>query len=517
MRMQALLVLVAALSLAGTAHAQTNTERLIGIVDAVDALSGALESGFAILLETLESQGAELLDVLDALSGKADRIESALGESAERLDDMESALRGEISALNSSVYGAAEDAAAARDLATESLDALGSVEARLAAVDQSIGSLESALNSSRATESLEARLAEMSVRLDAIESHLAEARSDGTLYVLVDAAVAAASTLASVENRLESLETRMDEGEALEYVLLEGSTELEVDSYDYKRADDDGDRYEMRMTFSCSRDVYLTGVSVSHREDQDPGKPDGRNANAVDGTRNTLYVDGRPLFDTAFQLGGSTVVYDAPADYGNRPLAAGAALRFESTMHDRASSVAYERGSRVSLDPPEPMIAGSSASRNLPLYDLTVEWLSYGHASCSLSFGSAVTAGGLGSSSSLLYGVSMEPGDASLRKFGDLVDCGGEPVVVTGIVLDSTGWALAPFVDFRLSHGGETAKLEFDPDAEEPVVLNADEVFPLYIGRGGLEVFGTAPLPDILVSLQYRHAPGTHCSVESLY
>ena len=507
MRMQAALALVAALSIAGTAHAQTNTERLVGIVDAVDALSGALESGFAALLEALESQGAELLEALAALSGKADRIESALGESAERLDGMESALLGEISVLNSSVSGVAEDAAAARDLVAESLKALGSVEAGLTTVGQSVGSVES----------LDARLVEMSVRLDAIESHLAEARSDGTLSVLTDAAVAAAFTLESVDDRLESLEARLEEGEEPEHMLLEGSTELEVDSYDYKRADDDGDHYEMHMTFSCSGNVYLTGVSVSHREDPDPGKPDGRNANAADGARNTLYVDGRPLFDTAFQLGGSTVVYDAPADYGNRPLEAGAALRFESTMHDRESSMAYERGSRVSLDPPEPMIAGSSASRNLPLYDLTVEWLSYGRASCSLSFGSAPTAGGLGSSSSLLYGVSMESGDGSLRKFGDLVDCGGEPVEVTGIALDSTGWALARFVDFRLSHGGETAKLEFDPDAGMPVVLNTHEVFPLYVGRGGLEVYGTAPLPDILVSLQYRHAPGTHCSAESFY
>ena len=547
----ALLAVLAAAGLAAAdAHAQTNTERLKAIdaatQDILEDTEGtpgalaALADAAGAIQAGLSGLAASLSNVMDAVAGIQDAVD---GMSA-KVSGMDTSIRNTESSVN------------------RVETAVGGVSAEVGVISSKIMGMDALMQN---VAGLDARLANMEGAMTELEGAIAELDNtiqsmDGgssvLLSVLASSSIENSAQLAEVLLRLASLEDglRHQDTEAKKEVtkttrpgniLFEGEAERNVDSYDYKRygdanTDTTGKYYELDMTFSCSADVFLDRAYLVHDGDGNADDiqfdqhvryfgltrdQDGIVDASRHRTHNFVTVDGRDLFDTHFRFSGSTdtragQTYDLPALFNNKPLKAGETLRFESQVYDRNTTVMYDRNGAKATTAEIKMIGGATRTYSLPFFEVNVEWLTYNSgATCSIGFGTSGVSTGLTKTSTLMYGVTANPDhkNRSLKDFGNTIDCGGEPVEITAITVDTADdWRLAGFVSVVLEHGPNEHRLEFDRNAKEAVITN-DDFLPIYLGNDGLTISGTIPLENLLISLTYNSQPDTACRAPSIY
>ena len=539
----ALLSILAIAGLAVTdAYAQSNTERLQNIDEATadiledtEGIAGSFTALTEMLTTLQTSLTASLAEVMSAITG----VQDAVNGVNDKLSNMETA-----------VYN------------TES--SVGSVETTVTGMSAEVSAISSKI---MGVDTLVQDVATIDDRLNSIDGSLMMLENtvrsmDGdntsdTLAVLSATVISNNEQLREVLQRLANLENGQRQlGADVEgiaaapsrpgNILLEGESELNVDSYDYKNYGDAttntlGKYYELDLTFSCSTDVFLASVSLVHDGDPSTRDPNeyakyfgltdlqDRATENRDTTHNFITVDNRDLFDTQFKFtsGGTAQTYDLPATFNNKLLEAGETLKFESQVFDRATNILYTKDGFVdniptSGDSALRMIADSNRTHSLPFFEINVDWLTYeSNTTCSIGFGaSGVTSPGLTKSNTLTYGVQTNPAhnDRSLKDFANTIDCGGEPVEITGITVDtSDDWKLAGFVNVKLEYGSEEHTLEFDPDTSNAVITNDDEFLPIYLGNQELTISGSIPLDNLLVSLTFNSQPGTECDAENGY
>ena len=549
-----LLSLMAVAGLAVTdAYAQSNTERLESIDDATqdiledtEGVPGALESlseAVSAIQASLSDMATSLASLMSAITG----VQDAVNGVSSTVTDMSTSVYNTESSVNrveTAVGGVSTEVGAISSKIMDMdamLQSVAGLDARLAGIEGSIMSLESAMQSmdgdsdadtlaalAQTTLSNNAQLAEVLQRLAIIEAGLE----------LLGADVKGIATAPSQPGN----------------VLLEGETELNINSYDYKNygdanTDSTGRYYELELTFSCSDDIFLDRVYLIHDGDTAAAitatpastyeryfgltkEQDGVNTNQRHTTHNFVTVDGRDLFDTHFRFSSTTdtaagQTYDLPAAFDNEPLKAGDTLRFESQVYERTTGIVYDKNG-VSKDPlPNnvaiKMIDGANRTYSLPFFEVNVEWLTYNSGTtCSIGFGTGgAVSPGLTKTKSLVYGVSTDPAhsDRSLKDFSNTIDCGGEPVEITEITVDTSGdWKLAGFVNVKLEYGSNEHTLEFDRDAKDAMITNGDDFLPIYLGNDELTISGSIPLKDLLVELTYKSQPDTDdCTAPSDY
>lgn len=549
-----LLSLMAVAGLAVTdAFAQSNTERLESIDDATqdiledtEGVPGALESlseAVSAIQASLSDMATSLASLMSAITG----VQDAVNGVSTTVTDMSTSVYNTESSVNrveTAVGGVSTEVGAISSKIMDMdamLQSVAGLDARLAGIEGSIMSLESAMQSAGGSDDIADTLSVLASTTLTNNAQLAE-----TLQ-----------RLANIEAGLKSLDVDV-KGIASApsqpgNVLLEGETELNVNSYDYKNygdanTDSTGKYYELELTFSCSDDIFLDRVYLVH--DGDGNSADIQDAeyvryfgltkaqdaivsNSREDTHNFVTVDGRDLFDTHFRFSSTTdtaagQTYDLPAAFDNEPLKAGDTLRFESQVYDRNTNIVYDKkGNKVSPLPDASatikMIDGANRTYSLPFFEVNVEWLTYNSGTtCSIGFGTGgAVSPGLTKTKSLVYGVSTDPAhkDRSLKDFSNTIDCGGEPVEITEITVDTSGdWKLAGFVNVKLEYGSNEHTLEFDRDAKDAMITNGDDFLPIYLGNDELTISGSIPLKDLLVELTYKSQPDTDdCTAPSDY
>ena len=549
-----LLSLMAVAGLAVTdAFAQSNTERLESIDDATqdiledtEGVPGALESlseAVSAIQASLSDMATSLASLMSAITG----VQDAVNGVSSTVTDMSTSVYNTESSVNrveTAVGGVSTEVGAISSKIMDMdamLQSVAGLDARLAGIEGSIMSLESAMQSSGGDDDIADTLSVLASTTLSNNAQLPEALQ----------------RLANVEAGLESLGADV-KGIASApsqpgNVLLEGETEKNINSYDYKNygdanTDTQGRYYELDLTFSCSTDVFLDRVSLIHdggaalnstyttsrvTYDSDSNPITGyteyfglsRATDATDKNNdNFITVDNRDLFDTQFRFtsGGATMIYDRPVVFNNKPLEAGEILKFKSQVYDRNTDVMYDRNGKVSaLLTNTKMVADSSRTQSLPFFEMDVEWLTYeSGTTCSIGFGSSgAVSPGLTDTSTLTYGVTTDPAhkDRSLKNFDNTISCGGEPIEITAITVDTADdWGLANFVKVNLKYGTTEHKLAFDPDASDAVITN-DDFLPIYLGNDELTISGSIPLDNLLIGLTYNSQPDTECKAVSKY
>ena len=529
----ALLSLLAVAGLAVTdAYAQSNTVRLENIdettqdiLEDTEGIPGALESlteMVSAIQSSLTDIAASLTSMMSAITG----VQDAVNGVSTKVTDMETSVYNTESSVNrveTAVSGVSTQVGTISSKITDmdtAMQSLAGLDNRLAGIEGSIMELEATVQSMGGDDDTMSKLAALDLNAQF---------NTGKLDEVLQRLAAIEIGLGQLGADVKGISTAPSKPGN---ILLEGESEINVDSYDYKNygdanTDTVGKYYELEMTFSCSTDVFLDRVSLIHDGDTNdtPYKSyfgltvDQENANPRPSTHNFVKVDNRDLFDTqfTFSAGSAAQTYDLPATFNNKPLKTGETLRFESQVYDRDTTTVFDtKGVKTTgLSNAIKMVAESNRTHSLPFFEIDVEWLTYeSGTTCSLGFGTSGTVSpGLTKSQTLTYGVTTDPAhnNRSLKDFSDTIDCGGEPVEITEISVDTADdWRLAGFVNVKLEYGTNEHTLEFDPDASDAQITN-DDFLPIYLGNDELTISGSIPLDNLLVSLSFKSQTDTTC------
>ena len=553
------------------AYAQSNTVRLESIDEATqdiledtEGIPGALES---------------LAEAVSAIQTSLDSLTTSLGSMMSAITGVQDTVNGvntKVTNMETAVYDTQSSVSSVES-------AVGSMSTNVDTINSKIVGVDTLLQN---VADLDTRLANIEFSIMGLESTMQSMdggdETSDTLSVLGGTVVSNAGKLTEVLQRLASIEAGLESlGADVKgistapsrpgNILLEGESELNVNSYDYKNygdasTDTIGKYYELEMTFSCSTDVFVDRVFLVHdggdalpatyhysKPNTSANPPEGYrqyfglDLNTGDTIRtgfdidndhhNFVRVDNRDLYDTQFKFTSSastTTTYDRPAQFDNKPVKAGETIKFETQVYDRYTDVMYDKNDvprgpllnddgNVASDDPIKMIAGSNRTHSLPFFEINIEWLTYeSGTTCTLGFGSSgKVAPGLTKSNTLGYAVTSDPAHItkSLKSFSDTIDCGGEPVEITEISAETAeDWKpnLTGFLIVKLTYGTNEHTLAFDRDANEAVITN-DDFLPIYLGNDELVISGTIPYNGLLVSLDYKSQPGTDCSTSSKY
>lgn len=509
-------VLLSLLAVAGLAvndaYAQSNTDRLISIDENAESIKDTVEG---------------IADDTDALSTMVSAIQDTLSGMADTLTNIMNAITGVQTSVDSVAMDVTQMNSKIVGIET-TLMGLSGLDDRLASIDSRINNLASGGMNDQILHVLTSTVTNTNDRLENV----------------IDKLDAIEDALERVNIRVESIETT-PAAPRPGNILLEGESELNINTYHYLKHGDattnrGTDFYELDMTFSCNKDVFIDKAELVLVPDNDYMARGDTASTAVttdsgfstwaNVDNNYVTVNKRDLYNNKLPLGGANyAVYHSVADFNNYAVEAGDRLVFESLLYEGKfdNSTGNTNGDWVAQADALGagvgyLVDGSTRDDdgNRGLYEINVEWFSYeSGTSCSIGFGSSSSvAPGLTRSTTLSYGVTQDPAqvaaERTLRDFSDTIDCGGDPVEITDITA-GTGddWRLPGFAKVDLTIGSDEYALEFDTDDQltSPVFANLDEVLPLYIGNQDLVISGSVPLENFLITLHYDTIPDAEC------
>ena len=505
-----LLSLTAVAGLAATdAYAQSNSERIASIDERtsdIEDTTNDISASIASLTTVVSAVQTSLADLATTIQGIASSI-AGVQTSVDGVAGDLSVISSKISNMDSAMAG------------------ITAIDARLTGIEGQIGSLQSSVDGIDTGDDMMTMqaLAAINSRLDATNSRINDvfdrlSNIEATLLI----------TNQKIEQPAPAPTPSPPGGQ-----LLDGEAELNVNTYHYVRHGDatterGASYYELDMTFSCNKDVYLTKVDLAQELNIGEylsrlSSDDYASNQATDvknAANNFVKVDGRDLYNNKFETGTDTFAeLNRPIDFTpNKLLTAETPLRFTSTLYDgqfdTTSKVLDTAGTNYNLIKD----SNKTDTENSPLYEINVEYIAFETGVvCSINFGSAgATQPGLTSTQTLTYGVQIHkddiPDSVALKNYKDKIDCDGDPVQINKITAGTTGkWGLAGFAKVVLTVGSDEYTLKFDTTATTPEIINQDDVLPLYVGNEDLVVSGTIAVKNLLLSLRYDTIPNATC------
>ena len=500
-----LLSLTAVAGLAATdAYAQSNSERIASI----DTRTSDIE-------DTVNDISASIASLTTVVSA----VQTSLADLATTIQGIASSIAG----VQTSVDGVAGDLSVISSKISNMDSAMAgitAIDARLTGIEGQIGSLQSSVDGIDTGDDVMTMqaLAAINSRLDATNSRIND---------VFDRLSNIEATLLITNQKIEQ-PAPAPAPSPIGNQLLDGEAELNVNSYHYLRHGDatterGASYYEMDMTFSCNKDVYLTKVDLV--KELNIGQYLSRLAdysnsdNVKAAANNFVKVDGRDLYNNKFETGTDTFAeLNRPIDFTpNKLLTAKTPLPFTSTLYD---GVFVHSDQTLNSDQTGHfnLINATTKDSNTALYEINVEYIAFETGVvCSMNFGSAgATQPGLTSSQTLTYGVQIHkddiPDSVALKDYKDRIDCDGDPVQITSITAGTTDkWGLAGFSDVVLTIGSDEYKLKFDTSADTPILVDQNDVLPLYVGNEDLVISGTIAVKNLLLSLRYDTIPNATC------
>lgn len=500
-----LLSLTAVAGLAATdAYAQSNSERIASIDERtsdIEDTTNDISASITSLTTVVSAVQTSLADLATTIQGIASSI-AGVQTSVDGVAGDLSVISSKISNMDSAMAG------------------ITAIDARLTGIEGQIGTLQVSVDGIDTGDDVMTMqaLAAINSRLDATNSRIND---------VFDRLSNIEATLLITNQKIEQ-PAPAPAPSPIGGQLLDGEAELNVNTYHYVRHGDatterGASYYELDMTFSCNKDVYLTKVDLAQELDigeylsrlTDYNTP----ADVKAAANNFVKVDGRDLYNNKFETGTDTFAeLNRPIDFTpNKLLTAETPLRFTSTLYDGQ----FDTGKVLATDGTNYNLikdSNKTETENSPLYEINVEYIAFETGVvCSINFGSAgATQPGLTSTQTLTYGVQIHkddiPDSVALKDYKDKIDCDGDPVQINKITAGTTGkWGLAGFAKVVLTVGSDEYTLKFDPAATTPEIINQDDVLPLYVGNEDLVVSGTIAVENLLLSIQYDTIPNATC------
>lgn len=437
--------------------------------------------------------------------------------------------------------------------------------ASMTSVETSVTDMNSKISGFETT--IDTRLTGMETTLSEISSSLAAGSGDGGDSTLTTAALndlingisRINARLGEIENRMLNLEVELI-GVATQVStptpttttpargnLAESTVQKDVTAYNYQKSGQKkSDRnsfnyYDLDLTFSCNNDVFIDNVRMIQRISPADNVDEYLNRAAVytDGSEiapdgptnesiNYVQVEGRDLYHNWFLVSGSDHIEYNPAsqDFDNMALRSNQALSFETRVYDGNFTTAgeYDPGGaagtlRLIEHAPKPTPRDNAIAEPKELYTLEVTYRTYYlNTSCSLNFGKAGSSGlNVDTASTLIFGTTIQETSSILKDFDDTIDCGGNPVEITGVttsIVDEWNDSISSFAKMYLTVedgvDDDNPDATFTFDSQGRAELSEGD-YPVF-GNSDLKVHGTLPAAEgLLISLEYLSVSANVC------
>ncbi len=556
-------------------YAQTNTERLESIDDRTQEISDTIgnSSDETGLFGALANVASDIADALTAIAGvqtSVDSVDAKIDSMMSNFDSIATissninTMRGTLNSVSSTVSSIDSSISLIDSTITANSDAVNSMRSDVSSLTTSTMMLTDAVSDNAASlQDIQNDLALLNKRIMGVEDTISQQQLGATGDVAVSVAASNArldaldTVLKQIQDNLITL--RADVSVLSSQItnpddpttIIDATTSALVTAYDYKTYDKNGTTingntfHELELRFSCNQDAFIDQVrfiAASHEDALDYVR--GNNLEKFDIEESTpnnfVRVDGIDLFNNKVLVNQSTDQYvkiERAHNYNNKPLLAGSTLPFTSQIHEGLFVLREngELGPLIQSGSKQPYVSVASnttmiadSERNTrdndklerDLYYIEVDWITYyTGTSCTVGVGTSGSLPNADAAGTLQYSVNVTNDGKVINEYSNVMDCGGNPVEITGVstaiagswedgldkfatmnmeVLDNRNDDI-PDVIFQLMQNDEaTIK-----DGEYPIYANAD-----------LQISGSFPIVDnLLVEIEYLSVPNAGCTI----
>ena len=548
-------VMVAGAVTINDAFAQSNTDRLIHVVETTDNSNNMLMA----IQAALDSISAQVMSLVDAVAGVAasvsgvsDQVSAvqsgvdSVGMGVSGVSDSVSAIGMEVSSIQSSVDHVDEHVGEVK----MAVDGLG---ASLTSIQESVGSANMAIDENTSllkekTDNYDMVLQELQTTVGRISDGINNNQNE-------QLALRINSLEESVNNRLAQIETTMsavsdelnivtdvvDRTQATLPTVEENTISDTLSLLDYASgyvSAPDDNLYKLNYELSCTSSVFVNSVKVSvpkslsvtdyvigdgnARVKVGPHNLNNPFTTAIDGpdavasfVDSTIYVDGTPLVDTKFDVSpGVTSYYYRDGMFDLKELRAGDTLNIVTVMD--ASYISNQNANTASFN--HTIITGSNDTEtkgnNAKLYDIMVDVISVGDPGCSFSLPDRVSPDYAPETFTIVN--ALGEGTGILKSYDVTVSCNDQPAQIRDVTKIKVEFATDPgdsFVELTtltLSAGGKSIPVTITGSSAN-VMLQATER-TLKWDSGDLQLTGSIPLTQgLLIKIPYHTTAGNSC------
>ena len=522
------------------AYAQSNTERLATIADdtsEIKSISESISEMVSSISDAIEGIAASITSMQSTLLGvntSVDEVKSSVAMLSSDVTSIKSSING-FSSIMPSITGLSEQ--------------MASVEMRLTNIETSMLNNQNTGSTDIAVQILAEKVNKIDIDMESIKASLA----------------AISTKLEVVQKDITTPPTKQPTG------YFEGTSKKAITDYDYqqygkKSTVNNMDYYDLDLTFSCNADVFLDTSDMTksygknnnnqqkeylerdanYDRDNPLGTDDINSATTkmTDGV-NYIKVDGRILYQNDFAVNTNNhIELDKSETFVNRLLTAGNALTFETRIYDGVFGNYTDATSPgdtnlgefdspntdnddISSENRKDMLIKDAMKNTrdnkgleIELYSVEVSWNSFNAATCSIGIGGAPSAVGADTPYTNTFGAAVT-GDGLLKSFSNTLDCGGNPLTITGITT-GTGAddSLATYGKLYLTIDDGTVNKVPDVSYKfgDKWVLdledNSPKDLPLTVSGHDVIISGTIPADSLIVELSYNSIPNAGCTVE---
>ena len=388
--------------------------------------------------------------------------------------------------------------------------------------------------------------------------------SNTSLQILSERMAGLSLTIAAIDDQLDAISaelgvikntTTTPRSTPAATGFYEGKTTKTITNYDYKQHGKmfkvhDEVYYDLDMTFTCNTDVFLDTADMQESQARSTVDDDdnteylsrvahGATLSATSPSEvNYIRVDGRTLYSNNFHTGATYVELDTSETFNNRKLTSGMGLKFETRIYDgefgNLTTIpiadAADRGDLLETEAGTKLIAQAMKNNRthnfdkdnpneISLYTVEVNWNSYSASTCSISIGGAASAIGADTPYSKTFGAEIS-GDSILKTFENTLDCGGNPLTITGITgASGDDDNLANFGTLGLTvldgNNDDTADVayKFGTDWELSEDDDSPKSLPLTVSGHDVKISGTFPGKSLIIQLEYNSVPNAGCTI----
>ena len=562
-------VMVAGAVTINDAFAQSNTDRLIHVVETTDNSNNMLMA----IQAALDSISAQVMSLVDAVAGVAasvsgvsDQVSAvqsgvdSVGMGVSGVSDSVSAIGMDVSSIRSSVSHVDEHVSEVKSavdaISTEISGMQASLGATGAAITGPLGMIQSSVdNNSMQASSIQESVDMANEKLDSIMTVTdALEQISASISSNSDKISSLESTISDINTRLDSLSSQVgDVGTAVETTvgpapvnLYKKNTMETITLSHYGDAAQGklptNSKYQASYALSCDTDVFIDTVMYAPAT-YGPSKyvmyPAIANINT--GYDSSIVVNGMTLYDTNYEVGGSikTTPYNRDANFNLMELHAGDMLSFTSEFtseyHDNTDGdstyldtyVKAKYGDTITIDSASPVHLGEddypktkAALGQVGYYTITVNWYSASNdTTCSFMRTSGdSTALSMSASKNLILQTVKADENSISKRFQSTFDCNKLTTRVVDINTEIAGLPLYQYSTLQLLTGdagssNEVTRATFEFHNNGTVSLKTGEL-PFEFD-GVLRINGTlAGQNAALATISYVTNEGNTCTID---
>ena len=544
-------VMVAGAVTINDAFAQSNTDRLIHVVETTDNNNNMLMA----IQAALDSISAQIMGLVDAVSGVASSVSgvsdqvSAVQSSVDSVDMGVSGVSNSVSAIGMEVSSIQSSVDHVDEHVGEVKMAVDGLGASLTSIQESVGSANMAIDEN--TSLLKEKTDNYDMVLQELQTtvgHISDGINNNQNEQL---ALRINSLEESVNNRLAQIETTMsavsdelnivtdvvDRTQATLPTVEENTISDTLSLLDYASgyvSAPDDNLYKLNYELSCTSSVFVNSVKVSVpkslsitdytnegdarvKSDADLNNPfttalgGDDDVSAVD---STIYIDGTPIVDTKFDVSpGVTSYYHRDGMFDLKELRAGDTLNIVTVMD---ASFISNQGTGAGFN--HTIITGSNDTEtkgnNAKLYDIMVDVISVGDPGCSFSLPDRVSPDYAPETTTIVN--ALGEGTGILKSYDVTVSCNDQPAQIRDVTKIKVEFATDPgdsFVELTtltLSAGGKSIPVKISGSSDNVMLQAAERT--LKWDSGDLQLTGSIPLTQgLLIQIPYHTTAGNSC------